>query len=85
MSYASQKAWRKRHPEQRARERKRYYTKHRENPQNKTNAGQEWTLREIDCITAKDRLCDTVLGILMGRSVEAIQIARCKLKKRVNG
>lgn len=73
--------WRKRHPEKRNIERKRYYEKHRVNSVNRRNAGQEWTLFEKKRITAVDRPPDPVLARELGRSVQAIQTQRFNMRQ----
>lgn len=83
MSYASNKKWRIHYPEKRSKEKGRYYKKHRENPLCQMNAGQEWTMKEDALITAPDKPFDTTLARQIGRSVEAIQLRRHRLKKLV--
>lgn len=80
MSYAHNKIWRIHHSKKRNEGKKRYYAKHREDPQNRANSGQEWTLLEIERVTASDRPADSILAKQIGRSVEAIQIKRSQLR-----
>lgn len=81
MSYIHNKAWRLHNPNKRYEGKQRYYEKHREHPENRRNAGQEWTLSEMALITAPERPVDSVLAKKLGRSVEAIQLKRSSMKK----
>ena len=81
MSYANNKTWRIRHPEKRQKDKRAYYAKHRENIQNQENSRQEWTLLEINRITAPDRPADSILAKQIGRSVQAVQEKRAQLRK----
>ena len=83
MSYAANKLWRIRHPQARNKGKRRYYAKHREDPLNKKNAGQEWTIKEMDLITDANKPVDRVLAHVIGRSVQAIQVMRARLKKTI--
>ena len=83
MSYAANKLWRIRHRQAHNKAKRRYYAKHREDPLNKKNAGQEWTIKEIDLITEASRPVDRVLARVIGRSVQAIQVMRARLKKTI--
>lgn len=77
MSYKHNKAWRLRNTDKRNAERKRNYHKH----PGLYLAGAKWTVEDSDFVlaaTAPDR----ALHVLLGRSVQAIQIRRCKLRKR---
>lgn len=78
-SYVHNKTWRIRHPKKRYESKKRYYRRHRNNPQNRKNSGQEWTPSELKRITARVRPPDSVLARKIGRSVEAVQVKRSKL------
>lgn len=60
----------------RYRQRKRYYAKHRVNAR---NAYQPWTNRQVEAVMKRD-MPDSQLAPLIGRSVEAIQIMRCRLR-----
>lgn len=74
--YEYNKTWRSKHPEKRYEGKKRYYKK-TQNAKNRRNIWKKW---EIERILEKDT-CDHNLSKELGRSVEAIQIKRCKLKK----
>ena len=82
-TYAYNKRWRMHHPSKRYKGKSRYYARHRDNPQNSRNARQEWTISDLDRITAEDRPPDSILAKQLGRSVAAVHIMRCKLKKKV--
>ena len=79
-SYLATKRWRLRNPEKRYRQKKSYYARHRDTFEEGRNARTEWTLTEMNRITAPDRPVDTILARELGRSVQAIQVARNKLK-----
>ncbi len=80
-SYAANKRWRHRHPKKRYMGKARYYGKYRDDPECMRNAGQEWTLSAIERIIAPDRPLDSILAKELGRSLQAIQQMRNKLKK----
>jgi hypothetical protein len=63
-------------PTTRYRQRKRYYAKHR---QNATNGYQPWTIH-ADRLVAAHEMRDVDIAASIGRSVEAIQMRRFKLK-----
>lgn len=46
------------------------------------NSREQWTEKEIKMILARE-VSDTELAKVLGRSVRAIQVQRCKLKKQV--
>jgi hypothetical protein len=73
MSYKHNKKWRLKNPKKRNKERKRYYRK----TQNSLNSGKRWTDEDVDQIIMPKKL-DTKLAVELGRSVEAIQVRRCK-------
>ena len=77
-TYAVTKRWRFRHPKERHTDKKRYYNRHNKN---RINSRAEWTLSEMALIVAPDRPLDRILSQKLGRSVEAVQIKRCRLKK----
>jgi hypothetical protein len=53
-----------------------YYLRHR---LNKPNSGQSWLRQEVEMILAH-KIKDVTLSILLGRSVQAIQVRRSKIK-----
>ena len=61
----------------RYRQRKRYYAKHRANA---TNGGDAWTIEKDQAILRRD-MTDAQLSKTIGRSVQAIQIRRSRIKK----
>lgn len=69
-SYAINKRWRLRHPKKRNRSKKRYYHKHAKNC---WNSWAKWTDLEEALILGKHGLPDWFIGLLIGRSVRAIQ------------
>lgn len=68
--YKDMDKWRKTCREQK----RRYYEK----TQNSRNKGNKYTLEEIKMILDKN-YSDTELSQILGRSVKAIQVKRCKL------
>lgn len=74
--YAYWKAWRLANPKTRNRQRKTHYAKTRD----AANRGQEWTNAEMEAITADDRPADKILSGNLGRSVQAIQVKRAKIR-----
>lgn len=68
--YKDMDKWRKTCREQK----RRYYEK----TQNSRNKGSKYTLEEIKMILDKN-YSDTELSQILGRSVKAIQVKRCKL------
>jgi hypothetical protein len=80
-SYACHKAWRLKNPKKRNAERKKYYDKHRDNPQNSRRSKKRWSKGEIERIISFDLSVDAIIAKEIGRSVEAIQVKRSKLIK----
>ena len=78
----ARRKWRKRNPEKRNKHRRHYYHSVLSDPRNTRQAWQEWTLTDMDFITAFDRPSDRQLSAQIGRSIQAIQVMRCKLKKK---
>ena len=76
-NYEQHKKWRKKYPHKRNKERKTYYnqTSYAE------HGGNALTIAEIDEIL-KHEVPDMELAKKLGRSVQSIQIARCRYKKR---
>ena len=72
MTYAYNKKWRLANPETRHAGKKHYYQK----TQDATNGRKSWTTKDIEVITAENRLVDSVLAAQLGRSVQAIQQKR---------
>ena len=60
---------------------KRYYAKHRKSPENLRNSGQKWTFSETHRIIAPLRPLDSVLAKRIGRSVQAVQERRRKVRE----
>ena len=77
-SYAANKRWRLTHPAKRQAGKKRNYDL---SATNNANNYQHYTTRE-DTLILTSRLTDRELHRVIGRSVQAIQIRRCKLKKQ---
>ena len=69
-------SWRKRNPQKRNEERKRYYDKTANAPRYKC----KWTEEEMDMLFSS-KLTDTELSKEIERSVASIQIMRCRLNK----
>lgn len=78
--YEHWKASRKRHPQTRNRQRQRYYDVNRADPRNTRNSRDEWTLVDMNAITAPDKPSDRELSAKLGRSMKAIQVKRVKIK-----
>jgi len=74
MSYRSNKKWRLAHTQKRNASRKRYYKQFQRNAIKK---GKRWTYDEIDLILMSNDT-DRKLQKELGRSVQAIQIKRCR-------
>ncbi len=51
---------------------------------NQKNSKTEWTVSENERITGSDRPTDRVLATELERTVRAIQIQRCRLKKPIS-
>jgi len=76
-SYAANKKWKLKHPEKNLESKKRNYAT---TARNNINHYQEYTIRE-DTLILDSPLTDRELHHVIGRSVQAIQVRRCKLKK----
>ena len=76
MSYENNKAWRHKHPSKRSVQRKRYYKK----SQNAFMKGERWSDVDANFILTSEGP-DSVMHTILERSVEAIQLKRCKLRK----
>lgn len=72
MGYKHNKAWRLANPAKRQRGKQRHYAQ----TQGAENTGKPWTSAELERITADDRPCDRDLSAELGRSMQAISIAR---------
>ena len=72
--------WRKRFPEKRNEERKRYYDQFLSG---NFNEGKWWSQEDDQLILNRPHLHDRVLHKILGRSVEAIQVRRSKLRKKI--
>jgi hypothetical protein len=77
--YKRNREWRLSHPEGRNLDRKRYYNK----SSYAKNYYRRWVWEEIQLILYS-RLTDSKLSKILGRSVQSIQIKRCKYNKEVN-
>lgn len=75
--YENKKNWRRKYPEKRNAERKKYYRK----TQNARKSGDIWTDVEI-LMVKKHAIPDSELASKIGRSVQAIQIKRSRLKEQ---
>lgn len=73
----NRRKWRHNHIDKRNKQRRNYYEKHR---QHVTNGNIPYTLEEIDLIMKHEKT-DVELSRLLGRSVQAIQIARNRYKR----
>ena len=69
--------WKQFNPKKRAIWKKRNYSQTRKGA---VNARDGWTLEQLRQITAEDRPIDRELAMKLGRSVQAIQIARSRAK-----
>jgi len=76
-TYSENKEWREQNPDKWNQQKKRYYAKFRRNTPNR---GQRYTIQEINLILNSE-LSDRELHRLLGRSIQAIQVQRCKLLK----
>lgn len=76
MAYVHSKAWRKKNPEKRNMERKRNYAL---SAKNNANRRQKYTTG-VDTLILNSPLMDRELHYVIGRSVQAIQIRRTRLK-----
>lgn len=81
MCYKANKKWRRKHPKKWQAVKKRYYAKFAGKTKNK-NHKQRWTIEEISFLNS-DSLSDRELHVLIGRSVNAIQVMRVKMKEVV--
>jgi hypothetical protein len=77
--YGYTKGWRRKNPEKWQRQKTRYYRRSRTGSKRK-----EWTEEALDLITAEDRPSDQALSKRIGRSVEAIQVKRSKIRKHTH-
>lgn len=71
IGYMYQKRWRRKHPEKRYADRRKYYRK----TAFAANSRQRWTLKEIEMVL-EHRVSDSELAAEIGRSVQAIQLVR---------
>jgi hypothetical protein len=74
--YEINKEWRKKHPSTWQKGKSRYYKKSEKKAH---NGRQHWTIHDINSIINKDGKTDTEIAGLIGRSVKAIQIMRCRV------
>lgn len=75
-----QKKWREENPEKRKAEKKKYYKKNREHPKNQRMSGTFWTEEDLFLIISTKKESDAIIARIIGRSVQAIQVKRSKLK-----
>jgi hypothetical protein len=78
VSYADNKRWRKRNPKKRYLQEIRYYQRSNQNP---PSSRDRWTGSDMTIIIASNRPCDRVLARKLGRSMQAIQVKRCRVRK----
>ena len=76
MSYEVNKRWRLTHRKGRNQQRRKNYQK----TAGAENSKSEWTAKDEDLITASNRPHDMVLAQKLGRSVQAIQIKRSRIR-----
>lgn len=76
MSYKYNKKWRLLHTKLRNEGRKRYYVRF----QSARMSRKRWDIGDSDFVIMS-KLSDRALSILLGRSVQAIQVKRCELMK----
>ncbi len=72
------KAWVKKNPEKRNKNRRENYKK---GAVNNKNFRSNWTIHEHSLITDPNHPRDRVLAEILGRTVQAIQVERCRQKK----
>ena len=80
MPYRQSKEWRKKNREKHNAHKRRNYAK---GALHDTNSCLPWTVKDTQLIMAKDRPCDRVLAKKLGRSVQAIQVRRSKVKNKL--
>jgi len=78
MCYIANKIYRKKYPERRNIERKRYYKQFSGRDIN-FNHRQHWTISELNLLF--ENITDRELHQLIGRSVKAIQVKRSRTRK----
>lgn len=76
MSYEVNKRWRLTHRKGRNQQRRKNYQK----TAKARNSRLAWKTKDVNIIMASDKPCDTVLAQELGRSVQAIQGKRAKIK-----
>lgn len=77
--YPYNKKWRKSNPSVWRRQKQRYYDQHGQGRHN----GQDWSDKEKQLVMSPNSPGDVILAKRLGRSVRAIQIKRCRLKKEI--
>jgi len=80
MPYKDNKAWRLKYPSKRSIQRKRYYKK----SQNAFMKGETWSNTDEKFILTSEGP-DSVMHTIIERSIQAIQLKRCKLRKEIEG
>lgn len=78
--YVYNRTWRYKNPDKRTAAKVRNYAVTRDTA---TNARQPWT-QAHDALVLESDLTDRELGLLIGRSVQAIQVRRGRLKKETD-
>lgn len=76
-NYEKHKMWRKKYPEKRNKDRRRYYAQFTD----AENRRDRWALKEIDMVLKHD-IPDRELAEKLGRSVQSIQTARWRYGNR---
>ena len=80
--YLANKNYRKKYPKRRNRERQHNYSTTAD-PRKNFNWGEPWTVRELQYLFITG-LTDRELHSIIGRSVQAIQVQRWKIRKERN-
>lgn len=76
--YRNNKRWRKKHRIQFNNWKREY---NQSSQASARNSGSEWSSVEMAAIVATDRLSDRELSRKLGRSIQAIQVRRCKIRQ----
>lgn len=76
---AQTKRWRSKNPKKRNNQRQRYYSKSRDGA---SRSGIVWKMSEIRQIMNPDKPVDSVLALILGRTVQAIQEKRRETNKK---
>lgn len=84
--YDYNKRWRLQNPAKRYEDKKRYHERCRERIYGDPNkvVRRVWTSREINAIITENRPCDRAISESLGRTIQAVQVKRSKLKLAEN-